>query len=344
MRRFRRSAPRDSSRRRAWIYIAVGLFLLVDIYLVATALTSTRAQTVLPVTPPRATLAPTASPTSTPSPAASATATVSPVPATRILSAVSSTVAWRAITGTCPDPLAEPEVSTDAGATWRTTDANTPTEVTALQSIDPSNGSVAQMLGFAQADCSAQVVRTFVGGDNYASADDELDTAWYVDPADRTEVHGPDGVQIAPCDAVVALAPGASADAAAVLCADARIFTTADAAASWSAPLTVPGALTLTATPGGYLALAAGPAPVTTQPTAAPAPATCPGLGVIDVSVDPADPAGAPTAIATGCYVTDEAPAALAGNIAVSVADDDTLWLWIGDLTLRSTDAGRTWL
>ncbi|TFD66499.1 hypothetical protein E3T47_08475 [Cryobacterium ruanii] len=257
---------------------------------------------------------------------------------------MSSTVAWRAITGTCPDPLAEPEVSTDAGATWTTTDANTPTEVTALQSIDPTNGAVAQMLGFAQADCSAQVVRTFVGGDNYASADDELDTAWYVDPADRAELHGPDGVQTAPCDAVVALAPGASADAAAVLCADARIFTTADAAASWSAPLTVPGALTLTATPGGYLALAAGPAPVTTQPTATPAPATCLGLGVIDVSVDPADPAGAPIASATGCYVTDEAPAALAGNIAVSVADDDTVWLWIGDLTLRSTDAGQTWL
>jgi hypothetical protein len=272
------------------------------------------------------------------------------VPATRILSAVSSTVAWRAVTGTCPDPLAEPEVSTDAGATWTTSGANGPTEVTALQSIGPTNGSVAELLGFAQADCSAQVVRTFVGGDNYSSADDELDTAWYVDPADRAELHGPDGMQPAPCDAVVALAPGSSgssADTAAVLCADARIFTTADAAASWSAPLTVPGALALTATPGGYLALAAGAA-AATRPTATPAataaPATCLGLGVIDLGIDSADPAGAPTATVTGCYVTAETAAALAGNIAVSASADDTLWLWIGDLTLRSTDAGRTWL
>ena len=118
MRRFRRAAPRDFSRRRVWIYIAVGLFLLADIYLVSTALTSTRAETVLPVGTPRATLTPTTAPTLAPSPTASAAITVSPVPATRILSAVSSTVAWRAVTGTCPDPLAELGVSTDAGRTW----------------------------------------------------------------------------------------------------------------------------------------------------------------------------------------------------------------------------------
>lgn len=344
MRRLRRGGPRDISRRRVWVYVAIGLFLLADCYLVVTALGSSRADTSVPTATPTS-LAPTTTPTPTPSPTVAAPVTVSPIPATRILSAVSSSVAWRAETGICPDPLAAPEVSTDAGASWTTTDANGPTAVTALQGIDATNGSVAQFVGFAAADCSAQVVRTFVGGDNYASYDNAVDTAWYVDPADRAAVHGPDGVQPAPCDEVVALAAGSSAGSAAVLCADTRVFATTDAAATWSAPLTVPGALALTANTDGYLALAAG----ATDGAAAGAEAataeavTCLGLDVIELSTDPASDTGDLTATTTGCYATDEAPAALAGNIAVSAADG-TLWLWIGDATLRSTDAGHTWL
>ena len=335
MRRFHRSTPRDASRNRLWVFIAVGLFLLVDVYLVSTALTSSRADNSLPAATPVAALTPSATPT----PAPVAAVVVSPVPATRILAAVSATVAWRAVSGICPDPLAAPEVSTDAGATWTSTDANRPTEVTALQSISASNGSVAEFVGFAQSDCSAQVVRTFVGGDNYSSLKDAADTAWYVDPANRAEVHGPNGLQPAPCDAVVALAPG-SGDEAAVLCADANVFATTDAAATWSAPLAVPGALTLTATPDGYLALAAGAADA--QPIAgADTDTSCLGLSVIDLSA--ATDTGDLTATTTGCYDTAEAPATLAGNVAVAVADD-TLWLWIGDATVRSTDAGQTWL
>ncbi len=338
MRRFHRSkSPRDASRRRVWVYLAVGLFLLFDAYLITAALTSTRADTGLPAAPPRASLASPATPT--PTPTVSPAVYITPVPATRILSAVSPTVAWRAVTGICPDPLATPEVSTDAGATWTTTDANGPTDVTALQSIEATNGSVAQFVGFAATDCSAQVVRTFVGGDDYASADVELDSVWYVDPADRSELHGPDGVQPAPCDAIVALAPGSSELAAAVLCADTHVFATTDAAVSWSAPLTVPGALALTATPDGYLAVAAGA--TGGQPTADPA--VCLGVSVINLSLDSAgDAAGALAATTTGCYVTAEAPAALAGNVAIASADG-ALWLWIGDATVRSTDTGRTW-
>jgi hypothetical protein len=336
--RTRTRAPRDSSRRRIGAYIAIGLFLLVDVILVAAALTANRAG---PESVPAA--AASSSPLGSELSTASATpeptvvaAAVSPVPATRILSAVSSTVAWRAVTGVCPAPLAEPEVSTDAGVTWTTTDANGPTDITALQSIAPTNGSVARFVGFAAADCSAQVVRTFVGGDNYASVAGAADTTWYVDPVDRAAVHGPDGAEAAPCDAVVALAAGSSADSAAVLCADTRVFATTDAAATWSAPLTVPGALTLTATTDGYLALAAGAEAATADAS------TCLGLNVIDLSSDPASDTGDLTATTTGCYATDEAPAALAGNVAVSAADG-TLWLWIGDTTVRSTDAGRTW-
>ncbi|SDN37647.1 hypothetical protein SAMN05216368_10578 [Cryobacterium flavum] len=326
MRRFHRTSPRDSSRRRLWVYLAVGLFLLADIYLVATALTSTRAETSLPDSPPPAALVPTATPV--PSPTGSVAASVSPVPLTRILSAVSSTIAWRAVTGTCPDPLAEPAVSTDGGASWTATDANGPTEVTALQSIDATNESVAQFVGFAEEDCSPQVVRTFVAGDNYSSSEDELDTMWFVDPADRSELHGPAGFQPAPCDAVVSLAPSSDADSAAVLCADGRLFATTDAATTWSPPVTVAGIVTVTATSTGYLAVA-----TTTGTTTA---TDCIGVNLVALTADL-------TPTVTGCYPTEQTPAALAGNVAVAAADD-TLWLWIGDATLRSTDAGRTWL
>ncbi len=344
-RKNRSISPRDTSRRRVWIYAAVGVFLIIDAILVTTALTSTRVDTSRPAAAPSATVAPalTATPTSTATPKPTVAART--VPATRVLAAASATVAWRAVTGTCPNPLAEPEISTDSGATWTTTDANGPTGITALQSINASNASVAQFLGFAASDCSPLVIRTFVGGDNYSAAD-ELEGSWYVDPVNRAEVHGPSGVQAAPCDQIVALSPGAGANTAAVLCSDSRVFATSDAALSWSEPVAVSGALTLTATPDGYVIVADGSA--TGQPPASANsdsdPGACVGLSVIRVT--PADDAAAATALTpttTGCYVTAETRAALAGAIATAVADD-TLWLWIGDATWRSTDGGRTWV
>lgn len=38
-----RHVPRDSSRRRRWVYIAVAVFILVDVLLIAWAISTTRA-------------------------------------------------------------------------------------------------------------------------------------------------------------------------------------------------------------------------------------------------------------------------------------------------------------
>jgi hypothetical protein len=264
---------------------------------------------------------------------------VSPVPATRLLSAVSATAAWRATTGPCPATLAAPELSTDSGASWLASDATGPTGVTALQSITAQSESVAEFVGLDE-ECAPQFVKTFVGGDNYSSYPVELDGAWYVDPANRAEVHGTGGLAPAPCNAVVSLAvSSADADSAAVLCADGRIFATTDAATSWSAPVNIPGVVTLAAADTGYLALAAGAA---SAAMATSDPAVCQGLSVIDIRVDPAGDTADLIPTVTGCYLTAEAPAELAGNIAVASAVG-TLWLWIGDLVMRSTDAGQAW-
>ena len=334
-------------RRRLIAYSAIGLFLLIDAVLITSALTSTSVDAAIDASSePAATASafPVPSATPTTSPVPTAAPAVLPQPATRLLSAVSATAAWRASTGSCRASAA-PELSTDSGSSWTATDATGPSGVTALQSIAAQSESVAEFIGLDD-DCAPQFVKTFVAGDNYSSYPDELDDAWYVDPADRAAVHGPDGLASAPCDAVVALAASpADADSAAVLCADARIFATTDAAASWSAPLAVPGVLTLTATDLGYIALAAGDPAASSTDSGSVA---CLGLSVVDVSVldpaaDPAAETAALSASTTGCYATDEAPAELAATIAVASADD-TLWLWIGDLTLRSTDAGQSWL
>ncbi|MDJ0376949.1 hypothetical protein [Cryobacterium sp. PH31-L1] len=326
-----------SRRRRLIAYSAIGLFVLIDAVLVTSALTSTSVDAATDASStPAATASVFPTPSASPSPTLAATPTptptfapaVSPMPASRLLSAVSATAAWRATTGACPATAASPELSTDSGATWVPSNATAPTGVTALQNIFAQSESVAEFVGLADEDCAPQFVKTFVGGENYSSYPDELDVAWYIDPADRATVHGPDGLATAPCDAVVTVAPGlGDADSAAVLCADGRLFSTTDAAATWSQPVTVAGMVTLTATTTGYLAVAT---------TSSTTPTDCIGVDLVALTADLV-----PTV--TGCYPTEQTPAALAGNVAVAAADD-TLWLWIGDATLRSTDSGRTWL
>ncbi|WP_104083271.1 hypothetical protein [Cryobacterium sp. Y11] len=309
-------------RRSVIAYAAVALFLLVDAVLITTALSPTPVDA---ATDASSTARPTASALSTPpSPTPSATTTaapaVAPAPATRLLSAVSDTAAWRATTGPCPATAASPELSTDAGESWIASDATGPSGATALQNITALSESVAEFVGLDE-DCAPQFIKTFVGGDNYTSYPVELEDAWYVDPADRATVHGPDGDAPAPCDSVVHLAASTS-DSAAVLCADGRLFTTADAAATWSAPVALPGMVTLTATDTGYLAVV-----TSADPT------DCRGVNIVPLT-ETLEAAGAT------CFETDLAPTALAGNVAVSTADD-TLWLWIGDATLRLTAAGE---
>jgi hypothetical protein len=331
-RRPRRFVPKDSSRRRAWIYVAVGVFILADTLLIVWALGATRSNAeaaeprpVPPVVVPVETRAPVEStrPTPTPKPTTKAADTkVTPLPATRILAALDGTTAWRATTGVCPDATASPELTTDGGVTWKSTNATGPAKVTALQRIMVTSEKVASMVGLAQAGCSPQFVKTFIAGDNYASYPEELDSVWYIDPANRAVVHSPSGDQTAPCDMVVALASH-DAKAAVVLCANGQSFATADGAATWSRPVALPGAIAITAADSGYLAAAAAGR------------ADCAGVQILSLTNDLV-----PTPV--GCYPMVEAVDTLAGNVALSPAAG-TLWLWAQNSLVRSTDNGATW-
>lgn len=324
MARPQRHVPRDSSRRRIWVYVAVAAFLLVDILLVAWALTGARADAKVSAHRPIPTYSATPRtdvPTATPEPTPEITPIVS-VPPARILAALDETTAWRALTGECPEATASPELTTDSGETWKSTDATKSTEVTALQRIRVNGPRVASMLGFSQDGCEPQFVKTYVAGDSFKSYPEEVDSSWYVNPADRATVHSPTGDVAAPCDSVIALAPR-DADAAAVLCADQTIHATTDGAATWAKSVAVPGAVNLTVTQTGYIYTAVG------LPE-------CAGVQLIALSAKPLK------ITPTGCLPVETPAETMPGNVAVSEAAG-TVWLWAGDVFKRSQDEGATW-
>ena len=177
------------------------------------------------------------------------------------------------------------------------------------------------MVGLSGDDCSPQLVRTFVAGDNYAAYPELLSGTWFVNPADRAALRSPSGDFGTPCTQVIALA-ARDASSAAILCDAGEIFTTTDAAASWSEPVTVRGAVNLSSASNGYVVAAVG------NPE-------CVGVEIFGV-----DDTGGATP--TGCFPLPVEPASLAGDIAVSQAGD-TLWLWAGEKVIRSADGGSTW-
>jgi hypothetical protein len=318
MTRPRRFTPRDSSRRRLWIYLAVIAFVLIDVLLISWALGTRTAGTPATTAGPIPTFTPEASATPTPT-------TVPPtaaVPPTRILSGLDGTTAWRATTGQCPTAPAMPEVTRDSGATWQETDATAEVEISALQSLAVVSDSQIELVGLDSEDCAPQFARSFVAGDDYSRAPDLLDEQWYVDPADRATVETPSGGVPAPCEAVVALAPRTSA-ASAVLCADTQIFLTDDAGDTWSNSVTISGAVNLAVTEMGYVIATVG------LPE-------CAGVQLTALSVNPM------TATPTGCLPVEVPAETMQGKVAVSEADG-TLWVWAGDFVTRSIDQGASW-
>jgi len=314
--------PHKSPYRRYWIYTGVIAFILVDVVLVVWALSVrtevTAAEPSRPVptfTTDKTTMTP------TPAPVVSTVA----VPSIRLLSALDADTAWRATTGECPAAAAAPELTTDAGATWKGTDATGDVQVTALQSLHVVSNTLVELTGLAAADCAPQFVKSFVAGDDYASYPKELASRWYVDPAERSIVHTPDGDVAAPCSSVVALAPRTDvANEAAVLCDDTRVFITEDSAGSWSDPVQAPGAVNLAVTSVGYLVASVG------LPE-------CAGVQLVAMS------ARSSTATPTGCVPVDAPKEAMPGNVAISEASG-TVWLWAGTVLRRSSDGGVTWL
>lgn len=324
---FRAPIERGAPSRRRWLVVAgVTALVLLDAVLIVWLIgrpTASEAESPAPTASPSSAASPSSepSPSASPSAPAASEAVATSVPQ-RVLTAVDASVAWRAVTGECSQAVAAPEITTDAGASWRATDATGPTGATAVQRIMSASADVATMVAAAPDSCAPTIIRTYVRGDNYEEYPAEIETAWRIDPADRASIGTPDGIVDAPCGSIATIATASDASAA-VLCVDGTMSTTADTGASWSAPLEVAGAQSLDAVEGGWLVARLGGS-------------TCAGVGL--AVVDP----GGTTATEAGCVPVSGELESFAGEVAVS-AGGGTWWVWVADALVRSTDGGATW-
>jgi hypothetical protein len=321
----RRDPSRDAWKGR-FLIAGLALFLVVDVALVAVALNSAKpsasSSAAAPVVTTSSTPRTTPTQTTTPSPTPTV-ASIAAVLPTRILVAQDATLAWRATTGPCPAAIASPEITTNSGKTWKSTNATPAAKVVSLQRILIEGKQVASMVGQKQSDCSPMFVRTYVAGNNYAEYPDALGGAWYINPKNRAQVHSPSGSFAAPCTNVLSIATRGQKSAA-VLCDDQSIHETTDGAATWLAPTSITGAMNLAPIDGGYLVAVVGAK-------------GCAGVQLLSIREAAAS---LPTPV--GCFATSADPASLAGNIAVS-GGAGSIWLWAGDAMTRSTNGGTTW-
>jgi len=322
----RKSAASRARARKRYLIAGLAAFLIIDIGLVAFALNRPRVEPeAAPERPVSAAQGETDVPSPTPTAEAAPPATDIPqtLTPTRVLAARDGSLAWRATTGPCGAP-ALPELTTDAGATWKATTATGPTGVVSLQSIVIEGQQVASMIGQDAADCSVTLVRTFVSGNDYAEYPADLANNWFIDPLDHARVHSPAGDAAAPCANASSLAARSTA-AAAVLCSDGTIFSTSDGATTWNSVPAPEGIMAVTSAEEGYLYAQVGDD-------------SCAGVQVGYFSAGPAGSAVVPRA----CVPNAQTPDALAGNIALA-GGESSVWMWAGDVMARSVDGGGIW-
>ncbi|WP_411720988.1 hypothetical protein [Mycetocola sp.] len=312
--------PASEGRRRWWI-VALGLFLVFDIALVAFALNANSRPT---ATADRSSVEPASpstalTPSATPTPSATSTSSVAPVVAVpqRLLAAVNGDVAWRGVVGACSDGSSELEYTADGGATWNVADPAPATGATALVRVVPESSSEANVVTL-DAECSPQLVGTFVAGDAWEDYSSNIGSYWYIDPADRAKVHSPGGTVAAPCDSAVAIATRSSSEAL-VLCANQTLFETTTSGAEWSSAINVPGVVAVAGSEDGYV-------------VAVVAQGECAAASIVALS-------GETASVPRGCFGEE----VTAGQTALAVADDGTMWLWADERIARSDDGGTTW-
>jgi hypothetical protein len=322
----RGAAGRRGAGFRWGASVGVGLLLVVNIVLLA-LLFDRPAPDEEPITSPGLTTQPTATAQPTPSAEPEPEPVSEPpgtAPSQYVLAAIDDSIAWRATTGACPDASATPERTVNGGGTWQGSDATGPTGITAIQRLLAASAEQVALIGYSADGCAPTLVRTFVGGEEFSTADDELDSAWYVPANDRAVIHSPEnGLVVAPCSAVVAIA-AASPSVAAVLCSDGTVHATSDAANSFSGGVDVAGAQALAASGDGW---AVGVLGVD----------DCAGVAIAQLD------AAATELSLVGCLPVDASPADLAGRVALANGAG-TLWLWVGDTVARSASGGASWL
>lgn len=319
--------PNVVGRRRRAAIIGLALFLVFDALLVAfaaSAANTPRSESGVAIASVAPTPTATSIPTSTPTSTASASPTSRPIAdavvPSRVLAALDGNTAWRATTGACPASRATIELTSDGGSNWKRTDPSGPTGASMILAITAQSAKQASAIALTSQGCSAEFIRTYVAGDNWAAYATELSSAWYIEPGVNGKVHAPGGEVAVPCPAVVDLAVGTNSSAA-VLCTGHQIYRTSDNGAHWDTTPPLGGAVTISPLGSGvgYAVAEVGDA-------------GCGGVQILALD-------GAGNANRRAC-VGSTPPSD--GTVALS-GGGGALWLWVGDAIAKSSDGGTTW-
>lgn len=239
-------------------------------------------------------------------------------PATRLLAAVNSEDALRAVVGSCEDP-GYLELSTDGGESWSRLEPGL-TSIVRIRMIDRASFFA---IG-TNAECEVAQAASYSYGETWADRSNQLPASWYIDPIDRTEIHGLTASTESLCQQVTGLV-GLDTNNAAALCGDGALYWTADGGAQWQLGATVPGLAAIASGPETTI-IAAG---YGVEPS-------CEGVSVHQI-------AGSGTNEFIGCATVSDHLELDPAEVAIGGTGDD-LWLWIGDEILRSQDFAKSWI
>lgn len=307
-------ARRPGSRRpnwRLWAFIGVVLFLVVDLLLVAIALSANDPQEAAPTSAATYDLQTRPSPSPTPSEVAPVVADPVFVADPRVLAAASESVAWRSTTGDCATTPAIIERTSDGGVTWSEIDTGR-SDIRQVFAMTAVSETIVTLVGAAGDDCEVGQFRSFTAGSFWETYDAGGEATPYLDPSDSSIIHVFGNTVAAPC-AAKQLVFGASF---AVLCENQLQLLDDDD--EWQA-VEITGAVSLATNSDGVVVTVAGAS-------------DCTGISVQSLSIESPEP------VVSGCLREETTPDRL--TVAQS---GETVWLWNSDRVFVSTDGGVTW-
>jgi hypothetical protein len=263
------------------------------------------------------------SPTATwpPTPDASTNPTLSTrpiesVPVKRLLLATSSKMAWRATVGDCNTP-GKIERSTNVGASWKRVDRTGPAPIVRL-GAEPSGDLFT--IGGTRRSCSVRYMA--YAGDGTVRTSNSPTNVWFPTPENRDEINGPGGTKGTPCNRHAIALASLDLSRALVMCDDGTARRTGNSGKTWQQVARIPDALTVAAGNSRYWAAGLHE--------------DCDGVTVQSLT----EKSGSLTRGRAHCAA---GLAVAAGQVALDVTSDGTIWLWSGSRVVVSRDDGQTW-
>ena len=263
----------------------------------------------------RGSLTATSSPSASTDPTPS-TRPVEPAPVERLLVATSSKTAWRATVGDCDTP-GEIERSTNGGDSWKRIVGTGPAPIVQL-GAEPSGDLFA--IGGTRRSCSVRYVA--YAGDGTVTTSASPANVWFPTPENRDEINGPDGTKDTPCHGHAIGLASLSLSRALVMCDDGTAMSSGNSGKTWRQLARIPDALAVTAGSRRYWVAAAHE--------------DCNGVTVQSLT----EKGGSLTRGGTRCAAGLEVAA---GQVAIDVTGDGTIWLWTRSTVVVSKDDGQTW-